>query len=123
MASITAKFDHVNETGMAMTITLIDDCGSETVIGIKSKPNARREHARWTYTVLEHDGSFWRMSSDRFLFNDRDTAQTNFDPENIFHAAYIVQMVKEHCCGWYQNYQAPKAAQNATCEIIEQRSA
>jgi hypothetical protein len=123
MASITAKFDHVNETGMAMTITLTDDCGSETVIGIKSKPNARREFARWTYTVLEHDGSFWRMSSDRFLFNDRDTAQTNFDPENIFHAAYIIQMVKEEGNGWNEYYLAPKAAQNATCEIIEQRSA
>ena len=96
MASITAKFDHVNETGMAMTITLTDDCGSETVIGIKSKPNARREHARWTYTVLEHDNSFWRLNTDRFLFN----SSTNFDPENIFHAAYIIQMVKEKGHGW-----------------------
>jgi len=98
MASITAKFDHVNETGMAMTITLTDDCGSETVIGIKSRQ--RGTGRAWTYSVLEHDGSFWRMSSDRFLFNDRDTAQTNFDPENIFHAAYIVQMVKEKGHGW-----------------------
>ncbi len=121
MASITAKFDHVNETGMAMTITLIDDCGSETVISIKSRQ--RGMGRAWTYTVLEHDGSFWRMSTDRFLFNDRDTAQVNFDPENIFHAAYIIQMVKEHCCGWYENYQAPKAAQNAAAKIIEQRRA
>ena len=100
MASITAKFDYVNETGMAMTITLIDDCGSETVITIKSKPNSHREHARWTYTVLKHDKSFWRLNTDRFLFNGRDTAQTNFDPENIFHAAYIVQMVEEKGHGW-----------------------
>ena len=115
--------DHVNETGMAMTITLIDDCGSKTVISIKSKPNARREHARWTYTVLEHDDSFWRLNTDRFLFNSRDTAQTNFDPENIFHAAYIVQMVKEKGHGWDEWYLAPKATQIAASKIIEQRRA
>lgn len=93
MASITAKFDHVNETGMAMTITLIDDCGSETVITIKSMPQSRRS---WTYTVLDSEKNYWRLRTDNFLFN----SSTNFDPENIFHAAYIVQMVQEKGHGW-----------------------
>jgi len=93
MASITAKFDYVNETGMAMTITLIDDCGSETVICIKSMPNS---HRAWKYSVEDRDNNYWRLRTDDFLFN----GSTSFDPENIFHAAYIVQMVQEKGHGW-----------------------
>jgi len=144
MASITAKFDYVNETGMAMTITLIEDCGSETVIGIKSMPNSRRA---WTYTVEDRENNYWRLRTDDFLFNDRDTAQTSFDPENIFHAAYIVQMVQENGHGWSktgqlisapegwvnelncgvrasdEHYQSPLDVQIAAAKIIEQRRA
>ncbi len=114
MASITAKFDYVSETGMAMTITLIDDCGSETVIGIKSMPNSRRA---WKYTVEDRDNNYWRLRTDDFLFNDRDTVQTSFDPENIFHAAYIVQMVQEKGHGWSKTGQLISAPEGWVNEL------